>query len=407
VAASRSDELRLALTDTLLPISPGLVYDPVSSGADPAPLEIELRQIETALRESDRVALRRDIGPIDRPRPRDLVRGLQRGSIAARYGPRFLLTRIAPLSVPEVEAMLHRARALQRDAEIAIHRVERNRRFRDVPMVGHATLYQQIDAPRLVRLRDIRTRAGRMAIRLEETVHHAQPAGAERRIAPGRATRDVTARLSAARTLPELYERWLMLQIVKTIALSGFRGGTVHDALAATGSEYLADFDSDAPVRFDAGPGRSLAVYFEPWVHPRDVAVASRAALYRPGAGLHSWRPDLIVQVESTTMAGHMPVVSAAIVIDAKATAVVGLEHWHQVDKYRDIRACHSDERVVHYVCIATPGRLAAAPAELVHGSGIVPELLRLSPLAEDAAVTHAELERVLGLMEPLLRVST
>lgn len=400
---SNREELGSALAAELLPLSPGLVYDPVSLGPDPAPLEIELDAIERRLRAAARRTATLRTTRVVRPRTADLVRGLRHGIAAARTARRIVSLPVAPLSRAGIRALIRRAESVLRDAQIATRRIERARPFRDRPVPGQQSLFQQQDLPRLERLRDVRARAANALAHLRDMAAAATTAAADPAHVPD-PPEPAPLRPSGAKDLPALYERWLMLRVVRALSDAGFRGDTIHDALAPTGSEYLADFDSDRAVRFEAGEHVDLVLRFEPWIHPLPLATGTGSALYRPGDSLHSWRPDLLIQLEHTAIAPDSPAGAlAAIVIDAKLGPVIGLEQWQQVRKYHDIRATHDHRAIVRRVCIATPGRLAAAPSDIARDFGVVPDLLALSPLDEHRVETRSELERLVAFVEEMV----
>lgn len=473
-SASSSDTFLATLVDELRAISDGLVYEPVGTGgAESAPLERELRVIESALqaRRHAPIATR---GALRLSRERALLRALERADENApgsgpatgrgswlrapslsehRVGPgssfgtphlsvaeagraprsamgsrRPALLRAPDLDERSARAMLARANAIDRDTRAAIRRIERNRRFRDTPMPTGSTLYQSVDEPALARLRDLQHRSQRVAAELRRrfaegafsgtatggwAVRPRQPlretTRASRADSPYPAASGTPRPQGVPRPLSALYERWVMLRVVEALRDAGLEGGSMHDALIRDERKgYWRDFDDEAAVTFTGTQDRIVRVRFEPWIHPRNVAIMQGEGLYRAGDALHSWRPDIVIQIDDAARPAlehrgvGLPAVRACIIIDAKLAPVLRMTHWQQVQKYRFVRASANDARVVRNLFIASPAGRTQLPPE-ASTDAASPEILVLSPQPARRAETAAALRRLAANVLALL----
>ncbi|MGH7576802.1 MAG: hypothetical protein ACREM1_16965 [Longimicrobiales bacterium] len=466
---SSSETFQDSLVDELRAISTGLVYEPVGTGgSEAAPLEQELNVIEMILRarSGPRPPWRGGaaLGVARAPRPsreRALLSALRQGTLDPLRGR--AVTRAEPgLDERAARAILARVVSIDRAARAAIRRIERNRRFRDTPMPTGSTLYESVDEPALVRLHALQRRSRRAAVAIRRGLSQAAdgpppavgggreagrfgtlaagrrevggfgvftPArrggqadgfgrmqgsgriGTFGRAGPGQLARAILGPKpeGVVRPLSALYERWVMVRVVEALRAAGLEGGSIHDALIRDERKGdWRDFDDDAAVTLGATANRIVRVRFEPWIHSRNVAVMRGDGLYRSGDAPHSWRPDMVLQIEDAARAARqawssgVPVVRAVIIIDAKLAPVLRMTHWQQVQKYRFIRASANDARVVRHVYIASPRGKTALPPDAATGSDS-PEVLTLSPEPASRDETAASLERLAGSVRALL----
>jgi hypothetical protein len=324
-----------ALVDELRDVSTGLVYDVAGAeGTAPSPLLAELRVLERALHDAEHTARSRPARV--RADARGLATLLTRGENAVRAK----ATRAPAGGQRSLRELRQRIDELAASAHAAIRTIERNRRYRDTPMTGTASLYQISDLPRLRELQRAQRTARALAARIARL-----PANAMVTL-PRTYTGEAA---QALRPLAALYERWVFLQIVH--AFHGSLDSSVVAALLRGG-----DFDERTEYVRTLRGERSIRIRFEPWILTRELAVTGGHGVYRRAGVAHAWRPDILITMERGVRAG-IPIVTGAWVIDAKLATAARRELWDQVLKYSEMCASIDDARVVRSIGLALPAR--------------------------------------------------
>jgi hypothetical protein len=281
-----------------------------------------------------------------------------------------------------LEFLVRRVIECREDLNRHVQGITNDRRWRDRPMPGQPSLYQIEDVPRLARLREQLERTEQlrvqMAIALQiEPIRHAQPVfritdtPVFRNVEPYRRiqhemTRYLTTGLvmiddgfdERIKSTSKMYEQWVFLQLAAALRAVGLtccsRRGLLHTSRMF---RFTLDIDRGACVTFEAGPGRSVSLRYEPWIMPEQSAKQTAETVYRGRSGQSSWSPDILLEVLRTDEASDRPSdVEYAVVIDAKYARAIRDHHWDSTNKYLEIRSTRKDRQVVRQLWLAYPG---------------------------------------------------
>lgn len=326
-------------------------------------------------------------------------------------------------------------------AEEHILAIQKERPFRDVDQADGSNLFRDLDNPKMERLR----LAGLRAKCLGESIQSALRLGFLRglngelrapygpvfsNVVPYRRFREEMLRYlgtslaildegveERTKSTGRMYEQWIFLQILAAFRACGLSPMSQEGLLTRTRRHrFTIDLERGTRVFFRCPDRRTLAIRYEPWIHPATLARSLHDTVYRGRSGENSWCPDVLIEVltesNDRSQAAHL---DYAIVVDAKYTSRITPQHQNGVRKYNEIRSTSDDRPVVKQVWLAHPSESNIAPwdeavewtelgpnrpqNEIINGTlGIMPPT---SPATEagDSAVNETMLDFAKGIL--------
>jgi len=279
--------------------------------------------------------------------------------------------------------LLSRVTDCDGNARLQIEALEAERRYFDKPRRrGKPSLFDQVNRPQISRLKNARVRAQRAknSLRVVWRFRIFRGLKPEPRLVSSPVFQNVIAYrriwnlmrsyLSSSAAVLDIgggmrvkdtwrmYEQWVFFQIAAALREAGLAFESAHGVLTRhTRFRFTLDLDRDARISFLAPDGQAVVVRYEPCVLGKAEASARHVSAFRRRGGDPPWRPDILIEVlEGHVREGIAPIVSAAVVIDAKYTESVRDHHWDRVRKYAEIRSTQSELQIVKHVWIAYPG---------------------------------------------------
>lgn len=278
-----------------------------------------------------------------------------------------------------LQLLLQRVRECTKAARAEIALIESERELRDVAMGAGPTLYEEVDLPKIERLRESIAQAHELAAQLRRAMlsplfRHLRPQAGptdtpvfQHVDAYHRFGRRMRHYLTASLVVLEagererlkatsrLYEHWVFLRLAEAFRGCGLCGDDVEGVVRRRGRHrFVLDLDDDMALLFRADSDRFVRLRYEPWILPVEAARRRGDALCR-GAGdsAPAWRPDVLVEFID---GGE---VAYAVVVDSKYSARIQDHHWLRVEKYTQIRTVVGLRQVVRQVWLAHPGENA------------------------------------------------
>lgn len=275
-----------------------------------------------------------------------------------------------------------RAEACARAAGRHIVAIEKDRPYRDASPPGRAgkpTLYQTQDLPMIARLRAAiqdaeaagdsidqmlrsqvlgKTRAafvpvqggmfGRSAeyrelelLMLRHLRHHAQWVEGDSFNNIGKLT-------------STLYEQWCYLRIVDAFRDADVQladwNGNIDDP---SKGRFTIDFARGLRFEGEMTPSLRLRISYQPWIHNLETARRLLSPLYRGGADVVSWSPDIVLEVCTLQNNSWAPIY--AVVLDSKYSRRIRDDQWSATSKYLEIRATHNRRQVCRQLWLMVP----------------------------------------------------
>ena len=264
-------------------------------------------------------------------------------------------------------------------AQRQIALIKSDRELRDVRLGNKPTLYEEVDVPKIQRLRTS-IAEGRQ---LGRQIRRATRSSLFRDVAPqgGAIDTPVFKHVDAYHRLGQLmqryltgsliileagkeerlkatsrlYEHWVFLRLAEAFRSCGLRGDDIEGVVRRqTRHRFVLDLDDDMVLVFRADHGRFVRLRYEPWILPVEVARRRGETLCRGAEGTApAWKPDVLVEFIDGSE------VSYAVVIDSKYSTRVQDHHWARVEKYAQIRTVAGLRQVVRQVWLAHPGESA------------------------------------------------
>lgn len=278
-----------------------------------------------------------------------------------------------------LQLLLQRVRECTEAARAEIALIESERELRDVIMGAGPTLYEEVDLPKIERLRESIGQAHELAAQLRRATlsplfRHLRPQAGptdtpvfQHVDAYHRFGRRMRHYLTASLVVLEagererlkatsrLYEHWVFLRLAEAFRACGLCGDDLEGVVRRRGRHrFVLDLDDDMALLFRVDSDRFVRLRYEPWILPVDAARRRGDTLCR-GAGdsAPAWRPDVLVEFID---GGE---VAYAVVVDSKYSARIQDHHWLRVEKYTQIRTVVGLRQVVRQVWLAHPGENA------------------------------------------------
>lgn len=256
-----------------------------------------------------------------------------------------------------------------------IDRIEADREWRHVALGDGPTLYEEVDLPKIERLRDAVRQGGELAAQIRRSVglplfqglapqHGAPDTPVFTHVEPyyrfARAMRGylasslVVLEAGADERLKEtsrLYEHWVFLRLAEAFRAAGLRGDDVEGVVRRLSRHrFVLDLDDDMIVTFRVDGRRRVRVRYEPWILSADAARRRGDLLCRGAAAGPAWRPDVLIEFIDGQDVDY------AVVVDSKYSKRIQDHHWARVEKYTRIRTVEGLRQVVRQVWLAHPG---------------------------------------------------
>ena len=257
-----------------------------------------------------------------------------------------------------------------------IREIENERPYRDVKLGSEPTLYETVDVPRIRRLQEL----AQQGEYLEKSIHRATRLWFLKGVAPLEKLPETPVFLNIAtyhrvrelirkyhglslvildqqgstriKMTSRMYEQWVFLQLAAAFRKAGLKCGGVSGLWRrARRRRFVVDLERGARIEFSLVGGRSLALRFEPWIFPADVARERNETVYRGQQGDVPWCPDVLIEV-----LGASGEVEYAAVVDAKYSVRIEERHWEPTSKYLQIRGTRDNRRVVKQLWLSHPG---------------------------------------------------
>jgi len=279
--------------------------------------------------------------------------------------------------------LLSRVTDCDENAQLQVEALEAERRYLDQPGPdGKSSIFEQSHRPQISRLENARSRAQQAKKSLRRVCRLGILRGLkpEPRLVSSPVFQNVVAYrkiwtmmrayLSSSAAVLDvgggmrvkdtwrMYEQWVFFQVAAALHEAGLNFESANGVLTRhTRFRFTLDLDRDARISFQAPDGQAVVLRYEPWVLGKAEASARHDSVFRGRGGDPPWRPDVLIEIlEGREREGIAPVVSAAVVIDAKYTENVWDRHWNRVRKYAEIRSTQSQRQIVRHVWIAYPG---------------------------------------------------
>ncbi len=414
VPTKLSEERCAALEDDIRRVSAGLIFDLVSKmlrgvryarglqGIESRSSHVELRGLRDVWRELSGLIERIDadphlhVGRRVRPRPctgADVLDPDAAAWLAARgFDPRSRNARW-PVTVPtrvltktsdtvEHRLMLGFLRLLLAQvgecveaARRDVDRIEEDREWRHVAIGAGPTLYEEVDLPKIERLREAVRQGGELAAQIRRAIRlplfgglapqggepdtpvftHVEPYYRFARAMRGYlASKLVVLETGADERLKEtsrLYEHWVFLRLGAAFRAAGLRGDDVEGVVRRLSRHrFVLDLDDDMVVTFRVDQRRRVRVRYEPWILSADAARRRGDLLCRGAGAGPAWRPDVLIEFIDGSDVDY------AVVVDSKYSRRIQDHHWARVEKYTRIRTVAGLRQVVRQVWLAHPG---------------------------------------------------
>ena len=414
VPTKLSEERCAALEDDIRRVSAGLIFDLVSKmlrgvryarglqGIESRSSHVELRGLRDVWRELSGLIERIDadphlhVGRRVRPRPctgADVLDPDAAAWLAARgFDPRSRHARW-PVTVPtrvltktsdtvEHRLMLGFLRLLLAQvgecveaARRDVDRIEEDREWRHVAIGAGPTLYEEVDLPKIERLREAVRQGGELAAQIRRAIRlplfgglaprggepdtpvftHVEPYYRFARAMRGYlASKLVVLETGADERLKEtsrLYEHWVFLRLGAAFRAAGLRGDDVEGVVRRLSRHrFVLDLDDDMVVTFRVDQRRRVRVRYEPWILSADAARRRGDLLCRGAGAGPAWRPDVLIEFIDGSDVDY------AVVVDSKYSRRIQDHHWARVEKYTRIRTVAGLRQVVRQVWLAHPG---------------------------------------------------
>ena len=414
VPTKLSEERCAALEDDIRRVSAGLIFDLVSKmlrgvryarglqGIESRSSHVELRGLRDVWRELSGLIERIDadphlhVGRRVRPRPctgADVLDPDAAAWLAARgFDPRSRHARW-PVTVPtrvltktsdtvEHRLMLGFLRLLLAQvgecveaARRDVDRIEEDREWRHVAIGAGPTLYEEVDLPKIERLREAVRQGGELAAQIRRAIRlplfgglaprggepdtpvftHVEPYYRFARAMRGYlASKLVVLETGADERLKEtsrLYEHWVFLRLGEAFRAAGLRGDDVEGVVRRLSRHrFVLDLDDDMVVTFRVDQRRRVRVRYEPWILSADAARRRGDLLCRGAGAGPAWRPDVLIEFIDGSDVDY------AVVVDSKYSRRIQDHHWARVEKYTRIRTVAGLRQVVRQVWLAHPG---------------------------------------------------
>ena len=256
-----------------------------------------------------------------------------------------------------------------------IERIEADREWRHVALGDGPTLYEEVDLPKIERLRDAVRQGAELAAQIRRSVglplfqglapqHGAPDTPVFTHVAPyyrfARAMRGylasslVVLEAGADERLKEtsrLYEHWVFLRLAEAFRAAGLRGDDVEGVVRRLSRHrFVLDLDDDMIVTFRVDDRRRVRVRYEPWILSADAARRRGDLLCRGAGAGPAWRPDVLIEFIDGRDVDY------AVVVDSKYSKRIQDHHWARVEKYTRIRTVEGLRQVVRQVWLAHPG---------------------------------------------------
>ena len=272
--------------------------------------------------------------------------------------------------------LLQRVRECTEAARAEIGRIESERDLRNLAMDAGPTLYEEVDLPKIERLRESIAQARELAAQIRRAARsplfrHLRPqagpfdtpvfqhVGAYHRFGQ-RMRHYLTASLvvleageqERLKATSRLYEHWVFLRLAEAFRSCGLSGDDLEGVFRRRGRHrFVLDLDNDMVLLFRVDRGRFVRLRYEPWILPVDAARRRGDTLCRGAAdSAPAWKPDVLVEFIDGGEAIY------AVVVDAKYSARIQDHHWSRVEKYAQIRTVAGLRQVVRQVWLAHPG---------------------------------------------------
>lgn len=252
--------------------------------------------------------------------------------------------------------------------------IKGDRHLRDVKIGGQATLYEEVDLPKIGRLQEAVTEGRKLRAQIQRATRLPVFRGvaAELREADTPIFRHVESYyrfgkamrryLASAFVILEdgasermkhtsrLYEHWVFLRLAHAFRSGGLRGDEVQGIVRRwSRHRFVLDLDDDVVLTYSAGSEREVRIRYEPWILPVEAARRRGDILCRDSARL-PWRPDVLIEFIERGRLEY------AVVVDSKYTKRIQDRHWSAVEKYMQIRTTDGLRQVVRQVWLAYPG---------------------------------------------------
>lgn len=261
--------------------------------------------------------------------------------------------------------------------------IEHERPLRDIRFREGLSIYESVDLPKLIRLRD----AERKAKRLRRLVHGMTELPFLQEVPAQRPTaRDGTFQQShdyrelfgiirrflakgaleyegddfsgVTKLTSRLFEQWCFLRIINAFRATGVEMREWTEALRDyLFSRFLLDFDRGLQFEGSLGGKMRLRFRYEPWILGEEAAAAAGETLCRVSKQNVAWSPDVVI--ECLLPAGDTWESVYAIVLDAKYVSRIHDSQWNDTRKYFQIRSTRSRRQIVRQVWLVWPGRSA------------------------------------------------
>ena len=278
-----------------------------------------------------------------------------------------------------LKLLLQRARECIESAREQISIIQRDQEFRDIRFDNGPTLYEEIDLPKIQRLRDC-IEQGRL---LTDQIRRASQSTLFRGVQPQEGITDTpvfrhvdsyyrfgllmlrylstslivldTGDGERLKATSRLYEQWVFLRLAEAFRSCGLLGGDIEGVVRRlTRHRFVLDLDDEVVLVFHVGRDRRIRLRYEPWIPSKTAAIRRGESLYRGVEGpVPPWRPDVLVEFISGDD------VIYAVVVDSKYTKRIFAHRWSGVEKYTQIRTVTQLRQVVRQVWIAYPGESA------------------------------------------------
>ncbi len=272
--------------------------------------------------------------------------------------------------------LAQRVRRCIESAQEQIALIEADRELRDTRLDDGPTLYEEVDLPKIERLRACISQGRELGTQ----IRRAERSPLFRDVGPQEGATDTPVfqhvepyyrfgllmRRYVAESLvileagegerlkatSRLYEHWVFLRLAEAFRSCGLRGGDMQGIVRRLARHrFVLDLDDDVVLTFHADHSRVVRLRYEPWILPVGTARSRGEALCRGMEGsAPAWRPDVLVEFIDGSE------VMYAVVVDSKYSSRIRDHHWSRVEKYSEIRTVAGLRQVVRQVWLAYPG---------------------------------------------------
>lgn len=305
--------------------------------------------------------------------------------------------------------------------------IERDRPYRSIKLGDGETLFDLHDRPRIERLHSRAQQAARTSqaagalartgylseltprldwvpdVSFQRGRHYQAVLGHIRRfLHTNSAWQGASGEEAVAKLTSKLFEQWVFLRLVESLREMGLELDSWQGLMTGQeGSRFLPDIERGTSFEGWLSSETRLRISYEPWILPREAALAAGRSLCRAEAHRVPWSPDIVI--ECLEREGDGDRVRYAVVIDCKYAQDIRESHWRDVGKYLQIRDTVGNRQVARQLWLALPGVGAILPEDAAVTFGedgpncradeTVRFVLRADPVAKrpDAISTFAE----------------